>query len=101
MSLQSLVKKHLDGNTINYSNTEALYLDVPFSRDSEIRFGQPIFENGGLLDDKRYFCTNEDFIDAIDAYLDGEDPESADDCLVSVGEICDHLLEEFSQDFEE
>jgi len=87
-----VVKAQLEGSPVNYSNTEALYLSVSFSEDSDVRFGQPQFENGGLLDEKRFLCTNEQLTDEIERYLDGADPE---DCLAS--EMVEHLIEVFGE----
>ena len=90
MSFMDVVKNHLEGNCVNYSNTEALYLSKPFSEKSSVRHGQPRFENGGLLDEREFFCTNEQLVDEIENYLNGADPG---DC--SVLEMVDHLIEVF------
>lgn len=39
MNFTELIKAQLEGNTVNYSNTEAIYLSTPFAEESEVRFG--------------------------------------------------------------
>jgi hypothetical protein len=87
MTFQDLIEAQLTGNTVNYSNTEGIFLSTPFDYQSAVRFGQTRFQNGGVLDDKELFCTNEQLTDAILLYLDGGDPS---DC--SGGEMMDYLL---------
>lgn len=88
MTLNELIQQQMTGKTINYSNTEAIYLSTPFSGESEVRFGQRMFENGGLLDDKRFLCGNDTFTNAIDFYIDSEYSED-----YSTQEIAEYLVE--------
>jgi len=92
MIFTELIKAQLESNTINYSNTEAIYLNTPFAEESEVRFGQCHFEDGGVIDGKKFFCSNEALTDEIDTYLGGAEPE---DCIAS--EMVDHLLETFGE----
>lgn len=92
MNFTELVKAQLEGNTVSYTSTEAIYLSTPFAEDSEVCFGQRQFEDGGIVDGKKLFCNNEALTDEIDEYLGGAEPE---DCIVS--EMVDHLLEAFGE----
>lgn len=89
MTFMKLIERQITESGLNYSNTEAVYLEKPFSGESEVRFGQPQFENGGLLDDKEFFATNARLIDELWAYCGEEDPP-ADAC---VSELVEYLLE--------
>jgi len=95
MIFKQLVRAQLKGDEINYANTEAIYLSTPFAADSDVRFGQPRFENGGLLDEKELFCTNAALTDEIEKYLDGEDPDPGME-----SEMVNHLLEVFGMSME-
>lgn len=88
MNFAELVRYQLVGKNVAYTNNEAIYLSTPFTGDSEVRFGQPCFRGGGVIDGKRLLCRNSTLTDAIDVYLDGEDPENYD-----VLEAVDYLLE--------
>ena len=92
MNFRELIRAQLRGNTVNYSSTEAIYLSIPFAGDSEVRFGQRQFADGGIIDGKKFFCSNEALTDEIDEYLGGADTE---DCIVF--EMVDHLLETFGE----
>ena len=46
---------------LDYSDSWGIYaekIDGKFATQSPARFGQQIFENGGLLDECEFFCTN-------------------------------------------
>ena len=96
MNFIELVKEQLKGNTVNYSSTEAIYLSTPFTEKSEVRFGQRQFKDGGIIDGKDFFCSNDALTDEIEEYLDGADPKDA-----ASSEMADHLLEVFAMSFEE
>jgi hypothetical protein len=51
--------------------------DGKFTEDAEARYGQRIFENGGLLDEKVYVCNGENIGDWLTEWL-GCPPNSAD-----------------------
>ena len=55
---------------ISYDSSWAIYADAPFTDESEARFGQTQFENGGLLDDKVFFANGEVVNDAIETQID-------------------------------
>ena len=63
MTLKNLVENFLAGQPVNYTPTNAIYIERSFSEKSEVRFGQLCFENGGVLDNKMFFCDNEEFVD--------------------------------------
>ena len=90
MTLIQLVERQFKGQPVNYSNTEAIYLSVPFSEKSEVRFGQNQFKNGGLLDDKKFFCTNEQLTEKIDWYVDSDYSQD-----YAMYEIAEYLLRGF------
>lgn len=60
---------------IGYDNSWGIWAEIPFAPNSEARFGQGIFENGGLLDDKAFFADGERCGDFVSDYLDGESVE--------------------------
>ena len=66
MNLQTAIVK------IGYDSSWGIWAEIPFKPDSEARFGQGIFENGGLLDDKQFFADGEACGEFVGSYLDGE-----------------------------
>lgn len=58
---------------VEYAHYWGIYADYPFSPTSEARYGPVEFENGGLLDDKVFFC---DGIRAGDFFLAQADGDS-------------------------
>lgn len=70
MTLQELIKGGLsyDRNWHVYAEK----IDGKFCLNSKARFGQAIFENGGLMDNYEYFGNNEDIVDFIATYTDGD-----------------------------
>ena len=71
----------------DYSNTWGVYTELDadglFNADSPARFGQRIFENGGLLDDCVLFGTNEQIVDFLNDW-------NADDPLDGIDELIEH-----------
>ena len=67
---------------LEYSSTWGIYaelIDGKFTSDSEARFGQRHFENGGLNDGFELFANNEYSTDQMDQYLgrtDGRDEDT-------------------------
>ena len=47
-----------------------IYAEHPFTEESEACIVQNCFENGGLLDDKRWFCNGDTANDAVETQLD-------------------------------
>lgn len=81
----------MTGN-LNYDSSWAVYaekIDGVFQEDSEARFGQIQFENGGLLDGCEFFATNAQIIDSIEAWAEG-DPGS-------VVEGAEQMIEEVNE----
>jgi hypothetical protein len=61
---------------LSYDSSWAIYaerIDGFFKAESPARFGQRIFENGGLADDCEIFTTNESAVDFMNNYTDGDD----------------------------
>lgn len=61
---------------LSYDSSWAIYaqrIDGEWTADSPARFGQRIFENGGLNDDCELFTTNESAVDFMNNYTDGDD----------------------------
>lgn len=61
---------------LTYDSSWAIYaerIDGEFKPESPARFGQRQFENGGLLDNKEIFTTNESAVDFMNSYTDGDD----------------------------
>jgi hypothetical protein len=61
---------------INYDSQMAVYaekINGEFTENSKMRFGQTVFENGGILDNMEFFATNEDIVSTMLDYMDGEE----------------------------
>ena len=74
---------------LSYDSSWAVYaekVDGIFQEDSGARFGQTQFENGGLLDSCSFFATNEQIIDSIELWAEGD--------LDSVAEGAGQMIEE-------
>lgn len=84
----------MTGN-LNYDSSWAVYaekIDGVFQGDSEARFGQTQFENGGLIDGCEFFATNAQIIDSIYLWAEG-DPGS-------VTEGAEQMIEEVNDSME-
>jgi hypothetical protein len=65
-------------NKISYNSTWGIWaerIDGEFRAESNCRFGQMQFENGGLLDDMEFFGTNEDIENAINSEIEHVDSD--------------------------
>ena len=63
-------------NGISYDDSWAIYaerINGEFKPESPARFGQRIFENGGLNDDCEIFEGNMNAVEFINNYTDGDD----------------------------
>ena len=75
--------------SVSYDSSWAVYaekIDGEFRGDSPARFGQQIFENGGLMDDCEFFASNESIVDAIEGWTEGDedaDREEGAEMLIS------------------
>lgn len=69
----------------NYEDDWGIWASHPHTLQSEARWGQTQFKNGGVLDEMEFFATNRDIIDAAWEYCDG-DP-NAKDCPFDIDEI--------------
>jgi hypothetical protein len=62
---------------VSYDSSWAIYAD-DCSANAEARIGQTQFDNGGLLDDKKFICTGQQLGDAIQRWTDGEEIDADD-----------------------
>lgn len=80
MTLQEILSGHLE-----YSDSWAVYAELDseghFYADSPARFGQQVFENGGLLDDCVYFASNTQIVDFLNEW-NSDDPIDGIDELI-------------------
>lgn len=58
---------------IQCDDSWGIWATIPFTPESEARYGQPQFENGGLLDEKVFFARGVQCQDFIAEYTDGND----------------------------
>jgi hypothetical protein len=61
---------------LSYDSSWGIYaekIDGAFKPESPARFGQRIFDNGGLLDDCEFFTSNESICDARANYCGQDD----------------------------
>ena len=89
MTLADEIEKIVRG--ANYVSDFGVWANEPFTAESEARQGQGQFENGGLLDEKSFFATNEQIIDAAHSWCDG-DP-NAEDCQFGMDEIVSEVID--------
>lgn len=94
MNFKELVERQVFGSGVCYDERSAVYLEPPFSPESEVRFGQTSLRNGGLLDEKifYFFATNAQLIDELWRYCGEEEPPV--DAVIP--ELVDHLLYAFA-----
>lgn len=78
---------------LSYDRSWAVYaekINGEWKAESPARFGQKIFENGGLLDDCELFGDNETLVDAREEYTEGDDDffeEWAYACIQEMNEV--------------
>jgi hypothetical protein len=80
----------------SYWGIWAELIDGKFSADSQARYGQRQFENGGLLDGFEFFADGEKIGDSISEYCDGDDDfkdEAISELIDSVNESLSDRLE--------
>ena len=68
--------KSILSGSLSYESSWAVYaekIDGQFEPESPARFGQPIFENGGMLDDCEMFGVNTHLADSLSEWLDGSE----------------------------
>ncbi|WP_088893185.1 hypothetical protein [Leptolyngbya ohadii] len=61
---------------ISYDQSWAIYaerINGEFKPESPARFGQRIFENGGVNDDCEIFTVNDQAVEFINCYTEGDD----------------------------
>jgi len=79
-------------DSLSYDSSWGIYAEKiggVFKPESPARFGQSIFENGGLLDDCEFFGNNESIVDAREAYTEGDDDFTQ--------EWAEHYIEEMNE----
>lgn len=71
--------------SFTYSNLWAVYTaldaDGHFNADMPARFGQVLFENGGLNDNYVYFANNIKIVDFLDDWNDSQPSDGIDDLI--------------------
>jgi len=75
---------------IQYDDDWEIWADVPFTPESEARYGQRQFENGGVLDEKTFFATGTRCGDFIAEWCEGD--EDVED--EAVNQFIDEVEEE-------
>ena len=79
----------LTGN-VAYDNSFAIYAERVggvFCEGSPARFGQTIFDNGGLLDDCELFACNEKVCDSLASWMDGYEGARVEAAIMLIDEI--------------
>jgi len=79
-----------------YDAAWGVWATTPFTPQSSARSGLLYYENGGLLDDKKYFANNEEIINAAYDYCGGNPNNShfdIDEIANAVFEKILHYLE--------
>ena len=90
--------KELASN-ISYDSSWGIWAELvegKFTADSQARYGQRQFENGGLLDEFEFFADGEKIGDSISEYCDGDDDfqdEAISELIDSVNESLSDRLE--------
>lgn len=80
MAATSTLIEILSGS-ISYDSSWAIYaekIDGKFTDESPARFGQRVFENGGVLDDCELFAVNETACDSREEYTEGDEEFNAE-----------------------
>lgn len=67
---------------IQYDSSWAIWADTPFTPDSEARYGQRQFEQGGVLDSKSFFADGIQVGDYIGRFCDWDDALLSDNDAV-------------------
>jgi hypothetical protein len=86
-------------STISYDSSWGIWaelIDGKFTADSKACFGQRQFENGGLLDEFKFFANGETIGDSISEYCDDDDDfkdEAVSELIDSVNESLSDRLE--------
>ena len=80
--------------SISYDASWGIYAKYPISADSECRYGQTQFENGGLLDDKKFIIDGESATDRIEDMIDHSLGEEDYQREVAIQMLIDELNDE-------
>ena len=81
--------------SIQYDSSWGIWAELingKFTPDSEARYGQRQFENGGLLDEFEFFADGEKIGDSISEYCDGDDDFTEE----AISELIDSVNESLS-----
>ena len=81
-------------NRIKYDPSWAIYAEYPLTPESDCRYGQTQFENGGLLDDKEFIINGESANDRISNQIDPEDGDEDYQREIAIETLIDELNEE-------
>ena len=83
---------------IQYDSSWEIWAEVPFTADSEARYGQRHFQNGGPPDGKEFFATGEtcgDFL-AENQYQEEDGTVPDEDLEIFISEVAT-TLEEYKE----
>lgn len=80
---------------IQYDSSWGIWADVPFTPDSEARYGQRQFENGGVLDDMVFFADGMEVGNYVLRYVEGDNEMFSDtDWIIEAAEL---MVEEWEE----
>lgn len=86
-------------SSISYDSSWGIWAELingKFAAESQARYGQRQFENGGLLDGFEFFADGEKIGDSIAEYCDGDDDfkdEAVSELINSINDSLDDRLE--------
>lgn len=80
--IELLIRLYINDNNLG------IWADYPFTINSDARIGQNQFENGGLMDDKWFFCSCSYAIDFMDEYTEGNDYLNLEAALKLIDDRC-------------
>lgn len=82
---------------IQYDDSWGIWADAPFTPESDARYGQSQFKNGGLLDKKTYFATGTRCQDFLAEYCGDNREDFADE---AARELIDEIEDERKENAE-
>ena len=80
---------------IQYDSSWGIWASTPFTPDSDARYGQRQFENGGLLDGKEFFADGMVIGDWFNAWFEDDEDGKGDSLL------CQEAAEQMIAEWEE
>lgn len=83
---------------IQYDDNWTIWAEVPFTPDSEARYGQRQFEQGGVIDDKEVFASGTRCRDFIAAWNASDEENEEEDVAYFEREAAERLIEEVEEE---